>query len=83
MASLAIRNLDEVLTQRLRMRAAEQGRSMEEEARVLLREALAEAPKSRPAHLVDLARSLFGPRHGVGLVPPKRRAPRPAPDFKR
>jgi plasmid stability protein len=83
MASLTIRNLEESLKQRLRVRAAEQGRSMEEEARVLLREALGAAPKSPPPHLVDLARSLFGPRHGVDLPLPERRPPRPAPDFGR
>lgn len=83
MASLTIRNLDEGLKQRLRVRAAEQGRSMEEEARVLLRQALGDAPKAQPPHLVDLALSLFGPGHGVDLPLPKRRPPRPAPDFSR
>ena len=40
MASLTVRKLDEMLKSRLRMRAAANGRSMEEEARVILREAL-------------------------------------------
>lgn len=38
MASITIRNLDDGVKQRLRVRAAEHGRSMEEEARELLRE---------------------------------------------
>ena len=39
MASLTIRNLEEDIKHRLRIRAAERGRSMEEEAREILREA--------------------------------------------
>ena len=44
MASLTIRNLEETLKGRLRMRAASRGRSMEEEARHILRAALSESP---------------------------------------
>lgn len=40
MATITIRNLDESIKARLRMRAASHDRSMEEEARVILREAL-------------------------------------------
>jgi plasmid stability protein len=40
MASLTIRNVDDDVKSRLRLRAAEHGHSMEEEARVILREAL-------------------------------------------
>jgi phosphopantothenoylcysteine decarboxylase/phosphopantothenate--cysteine ligase len=43
MASLTIRNLDENAKKLLRLRAARNGRSMEEEARALLREAAEEA----------------------------------------
>ncbi|MGE4166514.1 MAG: flavoprotein, partial [Xanthobacteraceae bacterium] len=39
MASITIRQLDEALKKRLRLRAARNGRSMEDEVRVLLREA--------------------------------------------
>lgn len=41
MATLMIRNLDESVKRRLRVQAAERGVSMEEEARVILRQALA------------------------------------------
>ncbi len=37
MASMTIRQLDEDLKQRLRLRAASNGRSMEDEARTILR----------------------------------------------
>lgn len=40
MASITIRNLDEALKRRLRIRSAEHGRSMEEEARDILRSTL-------------------------------------------
>lgn len=43
MASLTIRNLAETLKGRLRVRAASRGRSMEDEARHILRAALTEA----------------------------------------
>src|SRR5436305_6862797 len=39
MASLTIRRLDDELKQRLRLRAARNGRSMEDEARIILGEA--------------------------------------------
>ena len=47
MASITIRNLDEEIKQRLRVRAAEHGRSMEEEARDILRRVMSETPPPR------------------------------------
>lgn len=47
MGSLLIRRLDDSIKARLRTRAARRGRSMEEEAREILKVALARAPKSR------------------------------------
>lgn len=41
MSTLTVRNLDDDLKARLRVRAAEHGRSMEAEAREILRESLA------------------------------------------
>jgi plasmid stability protein len=47
MAQLLVRNLDDDVKARLRIRAAEHGRSMEEEVRAILRQAVeAEQPKS-------------------------------------
>jgi plasmid stability protein len=47
MANITIRNLDDALKAKLRMRAARFGRSMEEEVRVILKSALAEDDKPR------------------------------------
>ena len=81
MASITIRNLDDELKAKLRVRAAQQGRPMEEEARVLLRLAL-DGPRSaaRP-HLADLAQALLGARHGVELPVMPRAKARPVPAF--
>ena len=44
MASITIRNLDDDVKTRLRVRAADNGRSMEEEARLILRDAVGRKP---------------------------------------
>ena len=59
MASITIRNLDDDVKIRLRMRAAGHGRSMEEEARLILREAVGRKPSSR--NLASIIRAHFGP----------------------
>ncbi len=62
---MTIRNLDDRLKKRLRLRAASQGRSMEEEAREILRAALsAEAGLSRH----NLAERIRGRVEKVGGV---------------
>ena len=53
MASITIRNLDDGLKRRLRVRAAENGRSMEEEARDILRRTVGETPPPK-----DLGRAI-------------------------
>lgn len=63
MGSLSVRRLDKETLERLRIRAAEHGVSMEEEARRILAEAVA-APK----RLGDLAVQLFGSDFGVDLA---------------
>lgn len=47
MATLTIRDVDDELRTRLRVRAAQHGRSMEAEVRAILREALAKPRPSR------------------------------------
>jgi antitoxin FitA len=47
MGSITIRNLDDDVKRRLRVRAAEHGRSMEEEAREILRHVLEHQVSSR------------------------------------
>ncbi len=59
MASLSVRKLDEETVAQLRIRAARQGVSMEEEARQILKRAAA-APES----LGDLAVRIFSPAYG-------------------
>lgn len=83
MVSLLIRNVDEALHTRLKARAREQRRSLEDEVRELLREAVFRKEKAPRENLVDIARRLFGPEHGVALnVPPRGGAAiRPPPDF--
>lgn len=48
MAALTVRNIDEELKGRLRVRAAENGRSMEAEARAILRSSLMDAGAAEP-----------------------------------
>ena len=82
MAVLTIRKLDEDVKTRLRIRAAQNGRSMEEEARVILAGALDEVPATTPGHhLVQTFRQAFGPGNGVELQLPSRETGRPLPDF--
>lgn len=80
MATLTIRDLDETLKRSLRVRAASRNRSMEEEARQILRAALQESPP--PA--TDLAARIRARFAGLGDVelPIAEREPvRPPPSF--
>ena len=70
MASITIRNLNDDVKTRLRVRAADNGRSMEEEARLILREAVGRKPSSR--NLASIIRSHFGQANGVDLELPPR-----------
>jgi phosphopantothenoylcysteine decarboxylase/phosphopantothenate--cysteine ligase len=49
MGSLTVRNIDEAVKRRLRLRAAANSRSMEEEIRLLLAEGAADAPVTQPS----------------------------------
>ncbi len=80
MASITVRNLDDGLKRRLRVRAAENGCSMEQEARNILREALdddAEPTKN----LGSAIHELFRPFGGVELEIPPREPMRNPPQF--
>ena len=79
MASITIRNLDDDVKTRLRVRAAEHHRSMEEEARLILRDAVRRKPGSRD--LASIFRSHFGPANGVDLELPPREPAREPPPF--
>lgn len=79
MASITIRNLDDQVKVRLRARAAGRGRSMEEEARLILRDAVGRNPGSRD--LASIIRSHFGPSNGVDLELPLREPAREPPSI--
>ena len=65
MATLTIRKLDEKTKARLRVRAAHHGRSMEEEAREILK--IGVATSEREPNLAESIRALFEPLGGVDL----------------
>jgi plasmid stability protein len=79
MASITIRNLDEDVKTRLRVRAADNGRSMEEEARLILRGVVGRQPSSR--NLTTIIRSYFGPANGLDLELPRREPGGEPPSF--
>ena len=65
MASITIRSLDDEVKRRLRIRAAEHGRSMEEEVREILRQAVG---RETPAYdLAAAIRARVAPLGGVDL----------------
>lgn len=79
MASITIRNLDDDVKTRLRVRAAGNGRSMEEEARLILRDAVGRKPSS--GNLAEAIRARIAPLGGVDLKLPPREPAREAPTF--
>lgn len=80
MASMTIRSLDNDLKVRLRVQAARHGRSMEEEARNILRDALLAEPFSGQS-LVDSIREMVAPYGGIDLEPPPHEPHRNPLDF--
>jgi plasmid stability protein len=72
--------LDEKIKSRLRIRAAHHGRSMEEEAREILRSALG-APLPASTNLADAIRRRFAAFGGLELEPQRRDAMRHTPRF--
>lgn len=79
MGALTIRNLDDSIKERLRLRAARHGHSMEEEVRQILKRSVegVAAPD-----LWNLSRELFSGKNGVDLDLPSRKKDRKAPIFK-
>jgi plasmid stability protein len=78
MSTLTVRNLDDDLKTRLRVRAAHNGRSMEAEAREILRASLTTQPRA------GLGTRIHERFAGLGLdeleIPSREERPR-APDF--
>jgi plasmid stability protein len=80
MATMTIRNIDDHLKARLRVQAAMHGRSMEDEARNILRTALSAEPASGQS-LVDAIRARIEPLGEVDLELPAREPMRAAVDL--
>jgi plasmid stability protein len=80
MASLTIRKLDEHLKKRLRLQAARHGRSMEEEARLLLAAGLKRQPRV-PDNVADAIAAIVDPIGGIELDLPPRSRTREPPRF--
>jgi antitoxin FitA len=83
MATLTIRKLNDSAKAKLRVRAAQNGRSMEEEARVILESAIATPPSGVPrGNMAERIRNRFAPLGGVELdIPPREISSRRIPDF--
>ena len=79
MAMLTIRNLDDALKAQLRIRAAEHGHSMEEEARRILRDALIPALNDQKRLGTRIHRKILERSGGGDLELPRRSAPRRSP----
>ena len=81
MASITIRNLDNDVKSRLRVRAARHGRSMEEEVRLILAQAVDREPVPEKG-LGTALHELFKPFGGMELDLPPREAMREPPRFE-
>jgi plasmid stability protein len=78
-ATLTIRDLDDELRAKLRVRAARNGRSMEAEVRAILRDALVRAPTE--VRLGSRVHQRFAAVGGAELVLPTRRDVSRAPEL--
>ncbi len=79
MSAVSIRNLDDRVKERLRVRAARHGRSMEAEMRAILTEAVSEPADD--GGLLHALLDTFGELGGVDLDIPRRHAPPRAAGF--
>jgi antitoxin FitA len=80
MAALSIRDLDDSVKEKLRLRAARNGRSMEAEIRSILTAAATEEERPR-TDLFSALTDRFGQLGGVELDIPARTTPPRAADF--
>ncbi len=81
MATLTIRNLDHAVKERLRVRAAEHGHSMEAEARRILQSELGESKRPVERNLYERVHTRFAALGGVDLDLPPREPVREPPRF--
>ena len=68
MAALTIRNLPDEVRDRLRVRAAKHGHSMEAEVRAILAAACTEQPKVSALTLPDWVDQMYGDKKPKGVV---------------
>jgi plasmid stability protein len=80
MTDLLIRDIDPELKRRLERLARRHGRSLSEEAKLLLGRGLVEAKQERPLGMELL--ELFEPIRPIELEIPPRKPGRPPPDFE-
>jgi antitoxin FitA len=81
-ATILIRNLDDRTKDQLRLRAARHKRSMEDEARSILRNALSDEARRHPP-LAQAIANRFKPLGGVDLEVPAREPIREPPRPRR
>lgn len=78
MAAITVRDLDDNVVARLRVRAARHGRSMEAEVRAILADVVDDVANKRP-NLAQAIREYFSAISGVELeIPPRSEMPRAA-----
>ncbi len=80
-SSITIRNLDPAIKERLRVRAAQHGHSMEAEARRILQSTLKEPVRAPAANLYERIRALVEPIGGIDFELPPRELARDPPTF--
>jgi plasmid stability protein len=81
MSSITIRNLEPAIKERLRIRAAQHGHSMEAEARHIMQTALTPPGNPRGRNLYDRIHARFAALGGVDLELPAREPTRDPPPF--
>lgn len=75
MSAISVRDLDEAVTDRLKVRAARHGRSMEAEVRAILTESVS-ADDEQQVNLAEAVRQRFAATGGVALdLPPRQDLP--------
>jgi antitoxin FitA len=78
MSSITIRNLDPAVKERLRLRAARHGHSMEAEARRILQSALSASDAPPTRNLYERIHARFARLGGIDLeLPPRDEMPEP------
>lgn len=83
MTDITITDIDDELRQRLQRRAAKHGRSLQAEARDILRDALSTEPSAAvPENIAVAIRAIVEPLGGVELEPFPHQPVREPPSFE-